>query len=257
VAVPTYEIYALKYAGPFVRPACMVRWFQDLDKTAEVCYYLFAVRGERDTVIVDCGCTPVLARARGFPGYVNPVDVLKRIAIDARKVENLIISHIHFDHVNGISLFPKATVYVQEREYRFWMEDPMARRAPFLHVTDPAGNRYLRKLKGTKRLRLVRGDRKIMPGIELVPAPGHTVGLQAVAVNTRKGTAVIGSDAAHVFSSYRTDIPSAIITDMIAWMKSYDRLRAKASSIDLLFPGHDPALLTEFPRVEEDVTRLA
>ncbi|MBN1106149.1 MAG: N-acyl homoserine lactonase family protein [Deltaproteobacteria bacterium] len=257
MAVPVYEIYALKYAGPLVWPACMVRWFQDLDRTTAIHYYLFAIRCEAETVVVDCGCTPALARARGLPGYVNPVQVLRRIDIDARKVENLIVSHIHFDHVGGISLFPGATVHVQEREYGFWMEDPMARRAPFLQATDPAANRYLRKLKGTQRLNLVRGERKMMPGIELVPAPGHTVGLQAVAVNTRRGTAVIKSDAAHVFSSYRTDIPSAIITDMIAWMKSYDRLRAKASSVDLLFPGHDPALLTEFPKVAEDVTRLA
>lgn len=128
MAVPTYEIYALKYAGPFVRPACMVRWFQDMDKTARIDYYLFAIRGEKETVIVDCGCTPALARARGFPGYVNPVEVLKRINIEARKVDHLIISHIHFDHVSGISLFPRATVCVQERAYRFWMEEPMARR---------------------------------------------------------------------------------------------------------------------------------
>lgn len=253
---PTYEIYALKYAGPFVRPACMVTWFQDLDKTAEVNYYLFAILGDGVTVIVDAGCTPKVAAERRFPNFVSPVKVLKRIGVHAGKVEHLIISHIHFDHVSGVTLFPKALLYVQEKEYRFWIEDPMAKRAPFMHTTDPAANRYLARLKGKDRLRLLKGDRTILPGIKVILAPGHTVGLQAVAVNTRKGIAVIGSDAAHVFSSYRTDMPSAIITDMIAWMKSYDRLRDKASSIDLIFPGHDPALLTRFPQVAEDVALL-
>ncbi len=257
MAIPTYEIYALKYAGPFVRPTCMMRWFQDQDGTTQINYYLFAIRGAGETLIVDCGCAPKLARERGFPGYVNPTEVLKRMGIPAGRVRNLILTHIHFDHVSGVTLFPRATVFVQEKEYRFWIEDPMAQRAPFMHVTDRTANRYLRKLKGTERLRLVNGDRKILPGIELVLAPGHTVGLQAVAVNTSKGTAVIGSDAAHVFDSYRTDMPSAIITDMVAWMKSYDKLRARASSLDLLFPGHDTALLDDYPKVAEGVARLA
>ncbi len=86
--------------------------------------------------------------------------------------------------------------------------------------------------------------------------PGHTIGLQTVAVNTEKGIAIVGSDAAHIFPSYRTDIPSAIITDMIGWMKSYDKIRAKASSLDLIFPGHDTALIDAFPKVADGVSRL-
>jgi glyoxylase-like metal-dependent hydrolase (beta-lactamase superfamily II) len=254
--IPAYEIYALKYAGPFVRPAAMVTWFHDLDKTATINYYLCAILGGKEPIVVDCGCSPELARERCLIGYVNPVDVLRRINIEAQSVKHVILSHIHFDHISGIRLFPRATFLVQEKEYNFWIKNPMARRAPFMHTTDPAGNRYLGRLEGTKRLRLVRGDRKLFPGIELLLTPGHTVGHQVVAVNTAKGTAIVGSDAAHLFSSYRTDIPSALITDMVAWMKSYDKIRARASSLDLIFPGHDPAMLENFPQVAEDVTRL-
>jgi hypothetical protein len=52
------------------------------------------------------------------------------------------------------------------------------------------------------------------------------------------------------------DILSALITDMIAWMKSYDKIHAKASSLHLIFPGHDPAMLENYPQVAEDVSRL-
>jgi glyoxylase-like metal-dependent hydrolase (beta-lactamase superfamily II) len=256
MAIPSYEIYALKYAGPFVRPACMVTWFQDMDKTTEINYYIFAIREGSQTVVVDCGCAPKLARERNLNGYVNPTEVLKRIDIDAQRVRHVVATHIHFDHISGVTLFPQATIYVQEREFLFWMKNPIAKRAPFLHTTDPIGNRYLAKLEGTKRLKLIRGDKKILPGVELLLAPGHTIGLQVVAVHTAKGIAIVGSDAAHLFSSFRTDIPSAIITDMIAWMKSFDKIRAKASSIDLIFPGHDLALLTNYPKVAEDVVRL-
>ena len=256
MATPTYEILALKYAGPLARPAAMVTWFSDLDKIAQINYYIFAIRGERETIVVDCGCTPKLAGERNLVGYVNPVDALQRIGIDAGKVKTVVATHIHFDHISGVSLFPRAKFYLQEKEYNFWMANPIAKRAPFLQVTDPVANRYLARLKGTKRLQLVRGDKKIMPGIELLLAPGHTVGLQVIAVNTKKGIAIVGSDAAHMFSSFRTDIPSAIITDMVAWMKTYDKIRAKASSLDLIFPGHDPALSNAYPQIAEDVSQL-
>jgi glyoxylase-like metal-dependent hydrolase (beta-lactamase superfamily II) len=254
--VPTYEIYALKYAGPFTRPSSMMTWFQDMDKRIRINYYIFAIRGGGETIIVDCGCAPELARERNLAGYVNPVEILKRIDIIAGEVKYLVATHIHFDHISGIELFPRATIFVQEKEFNFWVKDPMAERAPFRHVSDPVANCYLASLEGKERLRLVNGDKEVLPGIELMLCPGHTIGLQTVAVNTGKGIAIIGSDAAHLFSSFRTDIPSAIITDMIAWMKTYDKIRAKASSIDLIFPGHDVALLEDYPRVAKDVSKL-
>jgi glyoxylase-like metal-dependent hydrolase (beta-lactamase superfamily II) len=257
MAIPTYEIYALKYAGPFTRPASMMVWFQDMDKTVQTDYFIFVIRGGGETVVVDCGVRPDLAAERQLAGYVNPAAVLERIDIDAGKVKHLVVTHIHFDHVSGIRLFPKADIYVQEKEFRFWMKDPIAKRAPFLQVSDLGANRYLKKLEGSKRLKLIAGDKKILPGVELVLAPGHTPGMQAVVVNTAKGKAVVGSDVAHFFISYRNDIPSAIITDMRAWMKSYDKLRAKASAIELMFPGHDPAMLENYPKVAEDIVRLA
>jgi glyoxylase-like metal-dependent hydrolase (beta-lactamase superfamily II) len=256
MAVPTYEIYALKYAGPFTRPASMMTWFQDMDKRIPINYYVFAICGGGETIIVDCGCAPELARERNLAGYVNPVEILKRIDIVAGEVKYLVATHIHFDHISGIELFPQATIFVQEKEFNFWIKDPMAERAPFRHVTDPVANRYLASLEGKERLRLIKGDKEVLPGIELMLCPGHTLGLQTVAVNTKKGIAIIGSDAAHLFSSFRTDIPSAIITDMIAWMKTYDKIRAKASSLDLIFPGHDVALLEDYPKVAKDVSQL-
>jgi len=256
MATPVYEIYALKYAGPFVRPAPMILWFQDLERTISVNYYIFVIRGGSETIVVDCGVSPQLAVARNLFGYVSPAEVLRRIDIEAAKVRHVIATHIHFDHVSGISLFPHATVYLQEKEYAFWATNPVAKRPPFLHVSDPAANRYVARLHGTGRLRLLRGDRNTLPGIELLLCPGHTLGMQAVAVNTASGTAIVGSDVGHTFENYARDLPSAIITDMVAWMASFDKLRARVSAPDLLFPGHDVALMKRYPHVAPDVTRL-
>ncbi len=52
------------------------------------------------------------------------------------------------------------------------------------------------------------------------------------------------------------EIPSCFIIDLVAWMRTYDRVKAKVSSLNLLFPGHDMKMLTDYPKVAEDITRL-
>jgi glyoxylase-like metal-dependent hydrolase (beta-lactamase superfamily II) len=255
-STPIYEIYAVKYAGPLISSMAMVLWNTEWENKIERNYYIWVVRGKGETLVVDCGVTPSLAREKQIPGYINPVKVLSRLGVEAFKVKRVIITHINFDHISGLELFPNATFYVQKTEFNFWIKDPIAKKPPFFRVSDPVGNAYLAKLEGTERLIMVDGDQVILPGIELLLAPGHTPGHQVVAVNTTRGTAIVGSDCAHIFRNYEEEIPSIFVTDMIAWMKSYDKLKSKVSSVDLLFPGHDMKMLTEYPRVAEGITRL-
>jgi glyoxylase-like metal-dependent hydrolase (beta-lactamase superfamily II) len=251
-----YEIYALKYAGPFVRTGAHLLWYRDWDKVERINYYIWCIRGAGETVVVDAGVTPQMAQERELEGYVSPVEVLARINVKADEVRHVVITHMHFDHAGGVSLFPRATFYIQEDEYRFWRENPIAQRPPFKQVSDPVSNAYLASVEGTDRLVLLKGDRQILPGIQCLLSPGHTVALQAVAVDTPKGTAIIGSDCAHVFRNYTEDWPSCLIVDLVGWMKTYDKLRDRVSSTDLLFPGHDRLMMENYPQVAEDITRL-
>jgi glyoxylase-like metal-dependent hydrolase (beta-lactamase superfamily II) len=124
--IPTYEIYAIKFAGPLIRPGAMVHWFQDMDKNVHVNYYIFALRGGGKTILVDAGMDPQLGKERNLTGFVNPAEALKRIDIDAEKVKHVVITHIHVDHIGGIKLFPRATIYLQEKEFNFWIKNPIA-----------------------------------------------------------------------------------------------------------------------------------
>jgi len=255
--MPNYEIYALKYAGPFSSSGAFLMWLKDWEETVKRNYYIWCIKGSREVVVVDSGVSPELAREKNLTGYINPAEVLSRIGINADEVRHVILTHIHWDHANGVSLFPRATFYVQDEEYHFWLKDQIATRPPFKHVADEAANEYLSSLEGTDRLVLLKGDQEILPGIECLLAPGHTVALQAVAVNTAKGTAILGSDCAHVFRNYQEDWPSALIVDLVAWMKTYEKLRERASSLDLMFPGHDSLMSENYPQVAKDVTKLA
>jgi glyoxylase-like metal-dependent hydrolase (beta-lactamase superfamily II) len=251
-----YEIYAIKYAGPFTSSGAFLMWLKDWEKVEKRNYYIWCIKGAGETIVVDAGVSPELAGEKTLAGYISPSEALSRIDVKAEDIRHVILTHLHWDHTSGVSLFPQATFFVQESEYRFWFSNPIANRPPFRHLSDETAKAYLASLEGTDRLRLLKGDEQILPGIECLLAPGHSIGLQAVAVNTAKGTAVLGSDCAHIFRNYREDWPSALIVDLVGWMKTYEKLRAKTSSIDLLFPGHDPIMAENYPKVAEGVTRL-
>jgi glyoxylase-like metal-dependent hydrolase (beta-lactamase superfamily II) len=256
--MPEHRIYALRYAGPFNVYGGYLVWQWDMatEEFELENWYLWCVRGPDTTVVVDTGADPAMTLERKrSPRFENPVDVLARIGVDAAEVEHVVISHMHWDHAGGVRLFPKATFYVQESEYRFWTQDPIAKRPPFANLADPASLEYLSALEGTDRLVLVDGDREILPGIECVAASGHTPGLQAVAVETTQGTAILGSDCAHVFRNVRHDWPSAFSMDLAGCLRSFDKLRARAAE-ELIFPGHDVLMHDAYPKVAEGVTQL-
>ena len=258
---PSYEIYAAKYAGPFMSKLAFLLWNQGWDQDIERYYYIWVVKGPTETILVDTGVGVTMAADRKLTGYVNPVDVAARIGVKPTDVTKVIISHMHWDHVGGMEMFPraypKATFYVQKREYDFWTKHPVAKRKIFAGTADPLAYKVLQDLEGTPRLVIADGDLTIGNGLEIMLGPGHTIGTQSLAVSTAKGTAVVASDCAHLARNIKEDTPSILITDLIGWMQTYDKVRAKASSVDLCFPGHDAGMLLNYPKVAEDITRLA
>jgi glyoxylase-like metal-dependent hydrolase (beta-lactamase superfamily II) len=258
--VPEYEIFACKYGGPVVRKVAMVLWNYGWEVDGPINYYVWAIRARNgETIVVDTGCSPEQGVARKVTEFENPVAVLARLGVTGEQVTKVVITHMHWDHVGNIEAylkaFPKARFYVQQREFDFCVNNPVVKRKPIAILFDPAASKVVGGMAGTDRLVLVQGEHHLAPGIDLSLAPGHTLGLQVVRVNTAHGPAVVGSDCAHVFQGYRDDIPSCFIMDMPAWVDSFDKVKAKAK-LELIFPGHDVLMATNYPKVAEGVTRL-
>ena len=257
---PEYEIYAFKYGGPLYRKVAIVTWNSGWDQDGPINYYVWAIKAKNgETIVVDTGASPALGEARKIPGYVDPVEVLSRLNVNATNVTKVVITHMHWDHVGNIeaylNAFPRAKFYVQKREFDFCVKNPLCQRKPIAILFDPPANKIMGGLAGTDRLIIVDGDYNLAPGIDLLLAPGHTLGLQAIRVNTAKGPAIVGSDLAHVFKGYQEDTGSVFIMDMPAWIQSFDKVKPKAS-LDLIFPGHDILMSENYPDVALDVTRL-
>jgi glyoxylase-like metal-dependent hydrolase (beta-lactamase superfamily II) len=257
---PEYEIYAAKYGGPLFRKVAIVLWNVGWDEDGPINYYVWAIKARNgEIVLVDTGPSPAQGAARKVPGFVDPIEVVARIGATAGSVSKVVITHMHWDHVGNIEgflrAFPKAKFYVQKREFDFCVKDPVCQRKPVVVIFDPAANKIVGDLERSDRLVIVDGDVNLAPGIDLLLAPGHTLGLQVVRVNTAKGLAVVGSDCAHVFRGYREDNPSVFIMDMPAWIRSFDKVKAQAP-LERIFPGHDILMSQNYPKVAEDVTQL-
>ena len=100
-----------------------------------------------------------------------------------RDVACVISTHLHFDHCGGNRLFPGVPIHVQARE----LADARSLHDYTIREwVDFDGATYVEH----------EGEVELLPGIRLLPAPGHTDGHQVVVVETGDGTNVLGGDVA-------------------------------------------------------------
>jgi glyoxylase-like metal-dependent hydrolase (beta-lactamase superfamily II) len=202
-------------------------------------------------VLVDTGFNEARAQARKRKLMRNPVDGLKAVGVDPAKLETVIITHLHYDHAGNLDLFPNAEFIVQDEEVRFATGRYMrykAARLPF--EVDDVSQLIHANYKG--RVRFFDGDAELFPGIGLHLVGGHSKGLQAVSVNTRRGLVVLAADAAHYYSNITKGNPFPIVADVPQNLESHERLYRLAGSLDRLIPGHDPKVSELFPAHPKD-----
>ena len=131
-------------------------------------------------VLVDTGMTELHPAVADLDPRLRP---LSKQDFDLAGIDIVVNTHLHFDHCGGNHLFAGRPIYVQRRELddarseddytiREWVEAPGVRYVP------------------------VDGELELLPGLRLVPAPGHTRGMQVVVVQTGGRPVVVGGDVA-------------------------------------------------------------
>jgi glyoxylase-like metal-dependent hydrolase (beta-lactamase superfamily II) len=161
-------------------------------------------------------------------------------------VKEVVITHLHYDHVGNFDLFPAATLHLQDLEMRYatgrYMCSECFRGA--FEAEDVAGM-VRRVYEG--RVRFHDGDAELHPGISLHLLGGHTMGLQVVRVATRRGSLVLASDASHFYANMEETRPFPIVYSVADMVDGYRKLRALADSPAHLIPGHDPMVMERYP----------
>ena len=134
-------------------------------------------------ILVDTGMidsTPELDQEWSPTPHPLPEDLVRRVAV-------VVNTHLHFDHCGGNRLFPGVPTHVQRRELAdARTEDDYT----IPEWVDFEGATYVEH----------EGEVEILPGVRLMPAPGHTPGHQIVVVETDEGLVVLGGDVGYSFA---------------------------------------------------------
>jgi glyoxylase-like metal-dependent hydrolase (beta-lactamase superfamily II) len=250
-----YEIYAL-WLGSRMAESARFFYLTQSEKLVTISYYLWLLKGREETILIDTGFGPESAQKRGVGHYAHPLERLAQLRVNPMSVQAVIVSHLHWDHFATPEYFPQATFYLQEREAQFFT-GPYARYQAFNQFVDPDSVAKMVQLNYQGRFRLLPGTEEIRPGLRVHLTGGHTPGHQIVEAEVSRGRAVLGADSCHLYRNLEEMVPGGIIVDLREMVKGLELIRKLASSPDLVFPGHDPALLDRFPQVAEGIVHLA
>ena len=244
--LPEYEIHAIRYAR---RDALRRDHFVGGDtheSPMPMDYYVWVLKGPAGAFVLDLGFTEEMAKARKREFLRCPIDSLKLVGVDAREVRDVILSHMHYDHVGNFDKFPHAQFFLQAREMAYATGKYMRYERPghSYHVEDVVG---MVRLNFKGRVEMLDGVTEIAPGIVLHPTPGHADGLQVARVHTRRGWVVLASDAAHYYEHLMTNRLFTTCFHIGQMLDSYRVVQRLAPTPRHIIPGHDPFVMTEYP----------
>lgn len=211
-------------------------------------FFVWLVRGPGTLLLVDTGFSPASALVRQRQYLVSPLESLQRLGHAPQDVQDVVITHLHYDHAGNIGAFAGANIWVQDREVRYATGDCMCDpKQNHFFSTDDVACLIKRLYQG--KVRLVDGAHTLRDGIELHRVGGHTDGLQVVRVRTARGWVVLASDAAHYQENLAKANPFPAIYSLDDMLEGYARIRALADGESNIVPGHDPEVCRRYPSV--------
>ncbi|MFB6672093.1 N-acyl homoserine lactonase family protein [Streptomyces sp. NPDC056390] len=224
------------------------RLYGEVDGPATVDYYFWIIQGPDSTVVVDTGFSEQAGRKRGRTLLLHPSEALRQLGIDPDSVEDVIVTHGHYDHIGNLGLFPRARIHMTASEYAFWTS-PTALHTQFSYYSEPDEIDVLRRAESEGRLLLFSGSLDLAPGIRVEEVGGHTPGQAVVRVSTEGAPVLLASDAVHFYEELERDMPFTAVSDLPAMYAAFEAIRNEASGNALtVVPGHDADVLTRFPQ---------
>jgi glyoxylase-like metal-dependent hydrolase (beta-lactamase superfamily II) len=250
-----YEVYALKY-GERDTTACQFFYREASHETITLHYYVWLILGGPHPVLVDVGFLEDEAVHRSIRNYVPPSAMVERAGVRAEQIPVGLITHLHYDHWAGHRLFPGTEFWIQRDEIAFWT-GPGGRYEAFKQSANVEALAGLVTLNYAGRIRVLHGDREVLPGLRVHRVGGHTAGLQIVSVQTARGTVVLTSDASHFYRNVETGQPVQIITSLPEMLAAFETIHELAGPEKLIVAGHDPQVAERFTPVEPGIIKIA
>jgi len=254
MTLPCYEIYAIKYAERTnVRRRDNFVGGDPHDGPMPMDYYCWLIRNDQRTIVVDTGFDAEVGARRGRTFVREPRAGLAALGVAAESVREIIVTHLHNDHVGTFYQFPDARLHIQDEEMayatgRYMCNEALRRPYEADHVVG-----VVRKVfEGGVVFH--KGDEQIAEGIHVHLIGGHTAGLQAVRVHTRRGWMVLASDAVHYYENIEKKRCFPTVFHLGQMADGYDRINSLAESPRHVIPGHDPLVLKRYPPASPELS---
>lgn len=253
-----WELYAIKYAT--MQERTRVTNLMGLDPHDDalmpIDYYIWVARAGDRLFVIDTGFTAEEGKRRGRTVLRDVADGLAMLGIDAATVRDVIVTHLHYDHIGGHKRFPRARYHLQASEMQYvtgpYMCAPSIRHSYTVeHITEMVRRVY------EDRVVFYEGEDEIAPGITVHPMPGHTMGLVSVRVLTKRGWVVVASDAAHFYENMERRMAFPTVFNVGDAILSFDKLQRLAGDNGLIVPGHDPLVLSRYPAPDSRLEGIA
>lgn len=256
MSLPDYEVYAIKYATRDALRSSNFIGGDPHNSPMPMDYYVWLVRNHERTFVVDAGFTAEVAARRKRTFLRTPREGLAMLGVAADTVRDVIVTHLHYDHIGTFHDFPAAQFHLQDDEMAYATGRHM-RHARFNHgyeVDDVIG---VVRMVFKGRVQFHAGDSELAPGIGIHRIGGHTAGLQCVRIHTRRGWVVLASDASHYYEHFETGRCFPTVYHLGEMMEGFDTLRRLADSPDHIVPGHDPLVMARYPEASKDLKDIA
>jgi glyoxylase-like metal-dependent hydrolase (beta-lactamase superfamily II) len=240
-----FEVYAIRYATMARRSADNFIGGDPHESGAHLDYFVWLVRNDSQTVVVDTGFNEVIAARRKRDFLRPPTDGLRLLGVEPEQVKDVVITHLHYDHVGNFDLFPQARFHLQDSEMSYATGRYMAiQYFSYPYEVDEVVA-MVRHVYGG-RVEFHDGDEEIAPGLWVHHIGGHSKGLQAVRVWTRVGWLVLASDASHYYANMEEQRPFPLVADVTQMADGWRKLRKLASQPQHVVPGHDPLVMQRY-----------
>jgi glyoxylase-like metal-dependent hydrolase (beta-lactamase superfamily II) len=173
------------------------------------------VRGGAKTLLIETGIGNKLNDKLKaiYEPHEELMNSFQASGVSPEDIDVVINSHLHFDHCGwntiykdgtAVATFPKAKYYAPRGEWEHGSKQ--LERDKISYISD----NYDPLIK-SGQMELVEGEREIMPGVRVVPYPGHTRSMQAIVLESQAKKACYISDL----------IPTSHHVDL-TWVMSYD-----------------------------------
>lgn len=239
-----FELFAIRYAENGPRMLGQNILGGDPHEThSNLDFFVWVAKRSDRVLLIDTGSGQEAAERRKDRYLRAPADAIELLGLDATKIEDIILTHAHYDHAGMLHRYPKARFHLQDSEMDYMtgrcMCAPPLRRG--YEIEDIV---HLVRCVHRDQVVFHNGTQNITSGISVHRIGGHSGGLQAVRIWTKRGWVVLASDAAHLYHNMMERVAFPSVNRMDEMFEGFRIVHELAGgSWDHVIPGHDPLVM--------------